>query len=59
MFYSVMSIVLNILNLIVLIKGISFSMYEIKNNNNKFGGVVTIITGIIVFGLILYIRWWR
>jgi len=36
MFYTIMSVVLNILNIVVLIKGISFSIYEIKNNSNKF-----------------------
>lgn len=59
MFYTIMSVVLNILNVVVLIKGCSFALYEIKNNSNKFGGIITIITGIIVFSLILYILWWR
>ena len=59
MFYTIMSVVLNILNVVVLIKGISFSIYEIKNNSNKFGGIITIITGVIVFTLIIYILWWR
>ena len=59
MFYTIMSIVINILNVVVLIKGFSFSIYEIKNNNNKFGGIITIITGVIVFALLIYILWWR
>lgn len=57
MFYTIMDIVLNILNIIVLIKTISFASYEIKTNNNKFGGVLTILIEAIVFGLMLYIIW--
>jgi len=57
MFYTIMDIVLNILNVIVLIKTISFATYEIKTNINKFGGVLTILIEAIVFGLMLYIIW--
>lgn len=56
MFYTIMNIVLNILNVFVLIKTLSFSIYEIKNNN-KLGGVISIIFEILVFILILCLLW--
>lgn len=56
MFYTIMNIILNILNVFVLVKTLSFSIYEIKNNN-KLGGVISIILEILVFILILYLLW--
>jgi len=55
MFYIITNIILIILNIIVLIKTFSFGIYEIKNNNNKLGGVLSIIIEIFVFILIFYI----
>lgn len=58
MFYIIMNIIINILNVIILIKTLSFSVYEIKNNN-KMGGVISIIVEIVVFVLIFYLLWIR
>ena len=56
MFYTIMNIILNILNVFVLVKTLSFSIYEIKNNN-KLGGIISIIFEILVFILILCLLW--
>ena len=58
MFYIIMNIIINIFNVIILIKTLSFSVYEIKNNN-KMGGVISIIVEIVVFVLIFYLLWIR
>ena len=59
MFYNLMNIAINILNIFVLIKTFSFSLYEIKTKNNKFGGVISILLEVIIFLLILYLFWIR
>lgn len=59
MFYILMNIIINILNVIVLIKTFSFGLYEIKTNNNKFGGIASIVVEVFVFVLILYLLWVR
>ena len=54
--YSItMHIILHILNIFVLIRTCSYSMYEIKVNNNKIGGIISIVLQIIVFSLIIYL----
>ena len=57
MFYTAMNIILNILNVFVLIKTFSYSFYEIKTNNNKSGGIISIVTEVLVFLLVLYLLW--
>lgn len=42
-----MTIFLLLLSIWVLIKTISYGIYEIKNNNNKPGGIVVIILAIV------------
>ena len=42
-----MKIVIVILSLIILIKTTSYGIYEIKNNENKFGGIFVITLAII------------
>lgn len=59
MFYILMNIIINILNVIVLFKTFSFGLYEIKTNNNKFGGIASIVVEVFVFVLILYLLWVR
>lgn len=59
MFYILMNIIINILNIIVLFKTFSFGLYEIKTNNNKFGGIASIVVEVFVFVLILYLLWVR
>ena len=54
-----MNIIINILNIIVLFKTFSFGLYEIKTNNNKFGGIASIVVEVFVFVLILYLLWVR
>lgn len=54
--YSItMHIILHILNIFVLIKTFSYGMYEIKVNNNKIGGIISIVLQMIVFSLIIYL----
>lgn len=55
MYSTAMHIILHILNIFVLIKTFSYGMYEIKVNNNKMGGIVSIVLQIIVFLLIVYL----
>ena len=42
-----MKILIILLTLVICIKTISYGLYEIKNNNNKFGGIFVIIFAII------------
>lgn len=55
MYSTAMHIILHILNIFVLIKTFSYGMYEIKVNNNKVGGIISIVLQIIVFLLIVYL----
>lgn len=55
MYSTAMNIILHILNIFVLIKTFSYGMYEIKVNNNKVGGIISIVLQIIVFLLIVYL----
>ena len=55
MYSTTMNIILHILNIFVLIKTFSYGMYEIKVNNNKVGGIISIVLQIIVFILIVYL----
>lgn len=55
MYSTAMHIILHILNIFVLIKTWSYSAYEIKNNNNKISGIVSIVLQVAVFVLIVYL----
>jgi hypothetical protein len=43
--------------IIVFLHMVSFAIYEIKNNNNKFGGVFTIIFSLVSIILSVIVFW--
>lgn len=55
MYSTAMNIILYILNIFVLMKTFSYGMYEIKVNNNRIGGIISIVLQIIVFLVIVYL----
>lgn len=55
MYSTAMNIILYILNIFVLMKTFSYGMYEIKVNNNRIGGIISIVLQIIVFLVIAYL----
>lgn len=55
MYSTAMHIILYILNIFVLMKTFSYGMYEIKVNNNRIGGIISIVLQIIVFLVIAYL----
>ena len=54
-----MRIVIFIISLLILIKNISYGIYEIKSNENKFGGIFVIVFAVFsstLPNLAVYIR---
>lgn len=54
-----MIVLIFLFSLFIFFKTISYGLYEIKTNNNKFGGIIIIIISIVILFLpsyMLYIR---
>lgn len=54
-----MIVLVFLFSLFIFFKTVSYGLYEIKTNNNKFGGIIIIIISIVILFLpsyMLYIR---
>lgn len=55
-----MIVLVFLFSLFIFFKTVSYGLYEIKTNNNKFGGIIIIIISIVILFLpsyMLYIRY--